>query len=189
MAKRTADDVSELRDAMSQAHGRGVRSPLYQWMRARHDELLDVLARPRWGTVAEFFAARGIKDGGGNPPTPETARATWYRVRQDVDTARRRKEGKPARVLTPDEIAPGVRAVTPQPERAKTRVELRPAMPNSEGVAGKMPGGVGAQGGPMQTGSRDASHSADADERIKAVLDELGGRAGRLGSAMPKQVK
>lgn len=185
MAKRPGDDLSELKGVMTRAHGRGVRSPLYRWMHARHDELLDVFARPRWEAVAEFFAGKGIKDGDGKPALPETVRATWYRVRQDVDTARRKKEGKPSRVLTPDEIAPGVRTITPQPDRVKPRVDLRPAMPRGE----TSPAPIAEQPKQAAAGEmKDASHAAGADERIKAVLDQLGGR-GAAASKLPKQVE
>jgi hypothetical protein len=69
--------------------GRGNRSNLYLVMLADHSDLAaDIAARgARWPERAAKFAAGGLVDGAGNPPSPETCRHTWLRVRKDMAAA------------------------------------------------------------------------------------------------------
>lgn len=66
------------------------RSVLYRWMRQHHDELLAKWAGLRidWIATCARFAAAGLTDRRGKPPTPGTAQKTWQRVRHDVARAR-----------------------------------------------------------------------------------------------------
>jgi hypothetical protein len=78
-------------------------SPLFLWMRRHHDRLLAVAAgsRLRWQALVREFAVEGLTDANGNPPSPETARKTWQRVRIAVAAQRER-----ARLLALDQDDP-----------------------------------------------------------------------------------
>lgn len=93
------------------------RSPLYRWLRARHDTFASLLeeTRPAWRTLADGFARLGITTPDGTPIAPETVRHTWWRVRRDVAVAREKPAaGKPQ---TPA-VTPITRPVPrPRPEQ------------------------------------------------------------------------
>jgi len=110
------------------AHGGSARSPLYRWMHRHHDPLSAAFAEipPAWGPLSAELAAVGLTDADGKPPTAQSARQTWYRVRRDV--ARAHAAAKAA-ALAPDEIAPAVHAVTPPAATA-----LDPAAPSRPGM-------------------------------------------------------
>lgn len=119
------------------AHGGTARSPLYRWMRRHHDTLTAAFAEipPAWGPLSTELAAVGLTDADGKPPTAQSARQTWYRVRRDVARALERAAAKAA-ALAPDEIAPAVHAVTPPataahgpaaPSRPGMALDIRPA--------------------------------------------------------------
>ena len=108
------------------------RSPLYRWMRLRHDALLQAFteAPPNWAIFAQTVAGLGITDAERKPPSPEVARQTWYRVRRDVSAyAARRSKLTP--VLARDEIAPAVRSVAPEAERPqRMKLDIKPRTGN-----------------------------------------------------------
>ena len=90
------------------------RSPLYRWLRARHDTFAAMLDghRPDWRKLAEEFAALGMCRPDGEPIRPATVRACWGRVKRDV-AASRGKRRRPLPVVTP--VAPPPRPVAPTP--------------------------------------------------------------------------
>ncbi|OYW68309.1 MAG: hypothetical protein B7Z40_03385 [Bosea sp. 12-68-7] len=69
------------------------RSPLYRWLRARHETFASLLeeTRPEWRTLAEGFARLGMTASDGGPIAPETVRHTWWRVRRDVVAFREKR--------------------------------------------------------------------------------------------------
>lgn len=66
------------------------RSALAQWMFANHDALQAKLGgrRADWTALAAAFAEAGVMGRGKAPPTPNTARVTWQRVRKAVAAER-----------------------------------------------------------------------------------------------------
>jgi hypothetical protein len=104
--------MEQVRDALLSARKRAVRSALYHFMRQHHDELTTLFAEmpPAWEPLAERFGAMGLTDRRGKPPTANTARMTWWRVRTDVKNARARQVA-----VNPDEIDRGVRAIPAPP--------------------------------------------------------------------------
>ena len=68
----------------------GGRSPLYRWLRARHDRIAAVMddERPDWKGLTTEFAALGLVASDANP---ETVRHVWWRVRRDVAKARAKR--------------------------------------------------------------------------------------------------
>lgn len=107
------DQVAGLLDAMRQSPATGLRSPLYNWMRQRHDALAAGFdgQRVKWGPAATYLAGLGLVDGAGKPPTSETTRLTWWKVRRDVADAR--KQPVPALKADPARLAPSVHSLDP----------------------------------------------------------------------------
>ena len=85
-----ADDLVQL-IATNRGKG-GRRSPLYTWLRARHDTLAAAIEADgaSWPTIAASLANVGLTDGTGKPPTPERARKCWHQVKKDVAAARQK---------------------------------------------------------------------------------------------------
>lgn len=88
------DDLAQL-IAANRAKG-GRHSPLYCWMRTRHDSLAAAIEADgaSWPTIAAMLAKAGLADGAGKPPTPERARKCWHQVRKDVAAGRVKAEVK-----------------------------------------------------------------------------------------------
>lgn len=72
----------------------GQNSPLYRWLKRRHDGIFAAMSqeigRPDWKVLAAIFSELGM------PVTPERARKTWWKVRRDVARERQSKSGQPA---------------------------------------------------------------------------------------------
>ena len=124
---RSDDRLEQVRDALLSARTGTVRSALYHFMRQNHDELSAIFeeASPAWGPLAERFGSIGLTDRGGKPPTANTARMTWWRVRGDVKRARERRDN-----LQPAGVVAGIRIArsTPADDAAEGNAEL-PAEP------------------------------------------------------------
>jgi hypothetical protein len=151
----THDKVSHLLAAMHEISAPG-HSQLYLWMRQNHDRIAEGLdgLRPSWFALATRLGEMDIRDGTGKAPTPQIARATWYRVRRDLAAARHRqaKGRRESAALLPGEIAPGVQSVTPSssaslspgergfgdadtPLPPRPKLDIRPARPRGEAPA------------------------------------------------------
>ena len=89
-----ADDLAQLVATNREKGGR--HSPLYAWLRARHDTLAAAIEADgaSWPTIAASLAKVGLTDGTGKPPTPERARKCWHQVKKDVAAAREKAEPK-----------------------------------------------------------------------------------------------
>jgi hypothetical protein len=94
------DETSGLSDfrAALEAHGGGMRSPLFQWMYRNHDALLEMLSemRPNWPRVTAVLSERGFTGPDGRPLRPETVRKLWLRVRRRHGKAPAGTKPKPA---------------------------------------------------------------------------------------------
>jgi hypothetical protein len=104
------ENVGSLRQAMHDDGG----EELYGWMRARYASFGALLAesrRPDWKRIAAGLTRLGVLDGRGNPPKPETARQTWWKVRRDI--AARSSRSLPANVVG-DEAEPTTRVSVAQ---------------------------------------------------------------------------
>lgn len=114
MARRTKADVELQRIAEIARSGSG-RSPLYRWLRSRHDAFLDLMEeeRPNWKKLAEGFAEIGLLSADGKPLSPEAVRHTWWRVRRDVAGKRVKRQPKAKPAVTVIEEPP-----VPPPEPA-----------------------------------------------------------------------
>ena len=72
--------LSKLLEASLAGH-----SELYRWMLEHADDLeraISVANRPNWPALARTFGEAGLTDRNGNPPNPEVARQTWFKVRK-----------------------------------------------------------------------------------------------------------
>ncbi len=145
------DKVSHLLAAMHEISAPG-HSQLYLWMRQNHDRIAEGLngLRPSWLALATRLGEMDIRDGTGKAPTPQGARATWYRVRRDLAAAQARqaKGRRESAPLLPGEIAPGVQSVPPPPSASlfisgrglgeadtslpRPKLDIRPARPRAE---------------------------------------------------------
>jgi hypothetical protein len=70
------------------------RSSLYRWLAENHDGIAEAASRGRvlgWSELARDFAAPGLLDGSGKPPSTQSARKTWSRVKADIARARAEK--------------------------------------------------------------------------------------------------
>lgn len=93
------------------------RSGLFWWLYSEHDRITADAAglRLNWKTLAQEFEAAGLVTASGQPPSPETARQTWKRVRKAVAAARARAAARPVTSRrAPVVIAPG-RQEAPSP--------------------------------------------------------------------------
>jgi len=110
------------------------RSPLYEWLWARHDTLAADLNPPRvpnWTLMAEGFAKQGITDGKGQPPTPTVVRKTWGKVNQAKGVRlRRRVDKNPAAVVAPS--AGQAQATPPTPATTHMPAQLPPGIQPAE---------------------------------------------------------
>jgi hypothetical protein len=133
--KRSDTEMHQLAE-LARAKAGVTRSPLYRWLRERHDTFASLIeeTRPEWRTLAEGFAQLGMATPDGKPIAPETVRHTWWRVRRDVTAARKKRAaGKSLKPLVtpvarPAPTPPAPR--TPEPASdpsdalAKLRAEL-----------------------------------------------------------------
>lgn len=106
--------------------GDGSRPPLYQWMLANHDELVDLFAgaRPPWERLTEAFSDLGFRNKNGTALRAETVRQTWYRARKAyAKMAKSRSMRQPLRIepptLTGSAVTPVVREIQPEPVRSQ----------------------------------------------------------------------
>lgn len=138
---------AELRRIAEVARGGSGRSPLYRWLRARHDAFAELVEenRPNWAALAEGFTGLGLTGANGRPLTAHTVRRTWWSVRRDVAAARARR----ARPPHPP-------AAVPAPPPAATRAPPPPA--------------------PAAAPASPASDGTDALARLRAEIDERSGR-------------
>jgi hypothetical protein len=182
------DKVSHLLAAMHEITAPG-HSQLYLWMRQNHDRIAEGLngLRPSWLALATRLGEMDILDGAGKAPTPQGARATWYRVRRDLAAARARQaKGHSERTpLLPGEIAPGVLSITPSSsanpsigERSvgdadtspspRPKLDIRPARPRGEVLA---PPPIVMDTIPLEPSTVPPTEPAEA--QLRRVLDAM----------------
>jgi hypothetical protein len=86
------------------------RTSLSRWMRDNHDALLARIggegSRRDWTALAQVFANSGLRDRSGNAPTPEIARAAWWRARKAVEAARARTRALSSTRPDPTQVVP-----------------------------------------------------------------------------------
>ena len=191
------DRLARVLDALQAAAGadKGVRSPLYNWMKKNHDQLSAAFAEtpPSWSALSGTFGKIGLTDRDGKVPTPKAARQTWYRVRLDVAAGRKRREDSARPALGPREVAAGVESLTrsaeppsPSPvlgssDRPRPKIDFRPAVARDLVPA---PGGQSEQSTPAT--EQGVMPAEQVDEKLRAVLDGLGGSS---RTRMPKRVE
>ena len=133
---RHDDELSRIAETIRQSGG---RSPLYRWLKPRHDAFAALLAekggRPDWQALAARFAELGIMGGNGQPVSPEAARHTWWRVRRDVAQAmaHRTKATSPVAALMAPARPTQSPAPAPSPGSADALVRLRAEMDQRSG--------------------------------------------------------
>lgn len=98
------------------ASGKG-RSPVYRWLRDRHEAVAAALARvgsrPNWAGLGDLMALEGVLDGRGNAPCWRVVRDQWREVCGDLMAEHRL-------------------ATVPEPERPwPTSVTARPSLPSA----------------------------------------------------------
>jgi len=103
-------------------------SPLYRWLRTRHDAFAELVdeTRPNWKALADSFTELGLAGPSGRALTAETVRHTWWRVRRDVAAAKERRAKPPAPPAAVPAPPPAATRAPPPPASA-------PASPASHG--------------------------------------------------------
>lgn len=126
MARRTKADEEFQRIAEIVRSSSG-RSPLYRWLRARHDVFLKLMEeeRPTWKTLAEGFAKEGLLSADGKPLSPEAVRHTWWRVRRDVAGKKAKRQPKAKPTVTVIEEPPIPSPAPASPGNALTAIRGR----------------------------------------------------------------
>ena len=112
------------------------RSSLFVYMLEHHADLSGVLVRagrPNWKALSQEFAAAGLTDINGNPPTDAVSRNTWVKVcallaKEGVPTTRPRRERPGAAVATP-----GAGGLTQSPTGPATGLARATTPPPSAG--------------------------------------------------------
>ena len=144
------------------------RSPLFHWLAKHHDEILQALAGERidWRTAVARFREAGLTDATGKPPTPRTARETWYQVRRLIAA---RMAGpvssRPVKII-PSKMSKDARpSVGPSP--------VAPAVPPSAAVTWPTAQSVG-QVPPQSDPARGRRLSAA--ERTEELMQQLQSR-------------
>ena len=69
------------------------RSSLYRWLAENHDGIAEATISGRvigWSKLVEDFAAVGLLDGSGKPPSPQSARKTWAGSKPTLPRPRRK---------------------------------------------------------------------------------------------------
>lgn len=120
-----ADDLAQLVATNRKKGGR--HSPLYTWLRARHDTLAATIEAdgPSWPTIAASLAKAGLTDGTGKPPTPERARKCWHQVKKDVAAARE-KAAAGRKPLVPMSLTRATPLPSPELREASRPVDRQP---------------------------------------------------------------
>ena len=196
-APKRRDRLARVLDALQAAAGadKGVRSPLYNWMKKNHDQLSAAFTEtpPSWSALAATFGKIGLTDRDGKVPTPKGARQTWYRVRVDVAAVRKRREGPARPALGSREVAAGVESLikpaelpslSPVPgfgDRPRPKIDFRPAVARDPAP---LPGGQSESSTPAT--EQGVMPAEQVDEKLRAVLDGLGGSS---RTRMPKRVE
>jgi hypothetical protein len=197
-------DVSHLLAALTEMSAPG-HSPLYLWLRQNHDEIVEGLrdVRPSWRILAKRLGEMGIQDGAGKTPTPEGARATWYRVRRDLAAARAKQAARPGYITPtlPGEIAPGVLSVIPPlparlspdeqsldvteaPVPPRPKLDIRPARPRSD-VSAPPPTATSA----TSAAPSIVHSSASTEGQLRRVLDAMAVHTTPLPGLIPPTKK
>jgi hypothetical protein len=133
---RRDDELSRIAETIRHSGG---RSPLYRWLKPRHDAFAALLAeeggRPDWQALAARFAELGIMGGNGQPVSPEAARHTWWRVRRDIAQAmaRRTRAASPVAALMAPARPVHPPAPASSPSSADALARLRAEMDQRSG--------------------------------------------------------
>lgn len=187
--------------------GRGRRSPLYRWLRARHDQLLPVLdvhagGAPNWIVVAEVLRGEGVTDGSGKAPSSERVRKTWWMLRKDLKAfASGKTQRLPVAVKPPRDNSDVVQLLPRLPEAAP--LPPAPSQQTAGGSATSPVAKTGALAGliadfkarraagdhqmpqPVMPSPPEALSQKAVDERIAEVKAQMAAR----GQQMPQKVE
>lgn len=110
MTKPSGPDTDGYLRAIKANARRGPRrkSPVYEWLAARHDELVAAFKRtpPSWTVLAKYLAEGGVLNADGVPPTPSAVRTSWLRVEADLARKRSGRRGSSPDAPSPAPAAP-----------------------------------------------------------------------------------
>jgi hypothetical protein len=124
------------------------RSQLFWWLVENHDAIASESEgkRMRWAPLCARFAAHGLTDVNGRPPTPRTARETWLQARRTVALARERKRQADAAATPgqtmPSRISPDWRPQIVPPVVTGCGTSTAPTTLGKSSVHGGRPGAV-----------------------------------------------
>ena len=114
----TKPRIDPIEVVLSAQRREGEHSPLFLWLLEHHDAIVASLQGGRigWGAFCAAIAEGGFTDATGKPPSENTARITWYRVRRLAARQRAAREaaddrGPEPRVLPrpPSKMSPAAR--------------------------------------------------------------------------------
>nr|WP_294557709.1 hypothetical protein [uncultured Rhodopila sp.] len=85
------------------ARGPHRKSPVYEWLAARHNALAAEFAKqpPSWTALAKYLSDGGIMNADGKPLTPSAVRSSWLRVEADY---RRKRDRRPQVALSDEPV-------------------------------------------------------------------------------------
>jgi hypothetical protein len=131
--------------------GGGRRSPVWWFLRDRHDAIAAQIERDgaNWQAMADTLAEQGVVDRVGKRATPRVIGRTWARVTKHIEAKRAKDRRQPPSSLLPGEVAPGVVAVRPvvpvrpaEPPSPARPVEAAPAQPKKDAAADQFAGAL-----------------------------------------------
>jgi hypothetical protein len=93
------DTAGAIMAMKARARGPRRKSPIYEWLAARHDELAAAFRKtpPSWTALADYLGQGGVMNVDGALPTPSAVRTSWLRVEADLA----RKRGRRASPASP----------------------------------------------------------------------------------------
>lgn len=148
------------------------RSPLFWWMVEHHAETARAAQGRRmpWAALCAQFAAFGLVDGHGNPPSPEAARRTWRLVKAEMARAQAAPAppAPPPRPRAPLGWQPPV--VTPTPVAS-------PRPPGNDWLPRDGPAAA-ERAAPPDRGSRPGTPENPTEQRLAELRRTLAERSG-----------
>ncbi len=87
------DTAGAIQAMKAASRGPRIKSPVYEWLAARHDELVAAFESqpPKWKALAAYLAQGGVKNADGQPPSAATVRTSWLRVEASMAARKHRR--------------------------------------------------------------------------------------------------
>lgn len=166
-----SNDLKLASHAIRLATGSRPRSPFYDWLFLKHDEIAARGGkRIQWEPICSFAAKQGIHDGSGKPPSVRRASKLWIEV-QRAKALEHASVGRPGdalpqgRTADPPSVSHAVQATEKNLDQvASQRIPLAPKPPTIPAAT------------PPQQEQATADTAADMHPALKTVLEQMEAR-------------